>query len=96
LGGALGKVTQRWTDEEFAGLDLGDARLNKRARTLMETFAAKPAASIPEACDSWSETCAAYRFLSNPDVTWEGILAPRVTEQAAEVPGTKGVEWTRR
>jgi hypothetical protein len=24
----------------------------------METFAAKPAASIPEACDSWSETCA--------------------------------------
>lgn len=42
----------------------------------METFVAKPAASIPEACDSWSETCAAYRFLSNPDVTWEGILAP--------------------
>lgn len=42
----------------------------------METFAGKPAARIPEACDSWSETCAAYRFLSNPDVTWEGILAP--------------------
>lgn len=76
LGGALGKVAQRWTDEKFAGLDLGDARLNKRARTLMETFAAKPAASTPEACDSWSETCAACRFLSNPDVTWEGILAP--------------------
>jgi hypothetical protein len=76
LGGALDKGTQRWTNEEFAGLDLGDARLNKRARTLMGTFAAKPAASIPEACDSWSETCAAYRFLSNPDVTWEGILAP--------------------
>jgi hypothetical protein len=72
----LDKVAQRWTDEEFEGLALGDARLNKRARTLMETFAAKPAASIPEACDSWSETCAAYRFLSNPEVTWEGILAP--------------------
>jgi hypothetical protein len=76
LGGALDKVAQRWTDDEFAGLDLGDARLNKRARTLMDTFAAKPTASIPEACDSWSETCAAYRFLSNPHVTWEGILEP--------------------
>ena len=42
----------------------------------METFAAKPAASIPEACDSWTETHAAYRFLANPEVTWEGILRP--------------------
>lgn len=72
----MDKVAQRWTNEEFADLNLGDARLNKRARTLMDTFSAKPTASIPEACDSWSETCAAYRFLSNPDVTWEGILAP--------------------
>lgn len=72
----MSKTAQQWTDEEFADLALGDARLNKRARILMETFAAKPAASIPEACDSWSETCAAYRFLSNPEVTWEGILAP--------------------
>jgi hypothetical protein len=76
LGDALSKVTQRWTDQEFAGLDLGDARLNKRARTLMERFAAKPAASIPDACDSWSETCAAYRFLGNAEVSWQGILAP--------------------
>lgn len=50
--------------------------LNKRAGTLMDTFAAKPTASISEACDSWSEICVASRFLSNPDVTWEGILAP--------------------
>jgi hypothetical protein len=75
LGDALTKVTQRWTDQEFAGLDLGDARLNKRARTLMERFAAKPTASIPEACDNWSETCAAYRFLGKEEVSSEGILA---------------------
>jgi hypothetical protein len=65
-----------WTDKEFAGLDLGDARLNNRARKLMETFAAKPQASIPEACDNWTETHAAYRFLANEEVTWDGILAP--------------------
>ena len=28
------------------------------------------------ACESWSETCAAYRFLGNPDVEWQDIMAP--------------------
>ena len=42
----------------------------------MERFAANPTASIPDACDSWSETCAAYRFLGNDDVEWRDILAP--------------------
>ncbi len=27
-------------------------------------------------CESWSETCAAYRFLANPDVEWKDIMAP--------------------
>lgn len=42
----------------------------------MERFAANPTASIPDACDSWSETCAAYRFLGNDEVKWRDILAP--------------------
>jgi hypothetical protein len=70
------KVAQQWTEQEFVGLDLGDARLDRRAKKLIERLAAKPAASIPEACDGWSETCAAYRFLRNSDVAWEAILAP--------------------
>ena len=65
---------------EFAGLDLGDGRRNKRAKILMERFAANPTASILDACDSWSETCAAYRFLSNDDVEWRDILAPHWTQ----------------
>lgn len=60
------QTAQQWTDEEFAELDLGDARLNKRARRLIEACATKPTARIPEACDNWTETHAAYRFLSNP------------------------------
>jgi hypothetical protein len=90
LGDALAKVLrQRWTEQEFAGLDLGEARLNKRARTLMERFAAKPTSSIPEACDNWSETYAAYRFLGNDEVSWEGILAlhwQRTQERMREHP----------
>lgn len=73
------KAVQQWTEQEFEGLDLGDARLNRRAKKLVERLAAKPMASIPEACDSWSETCAAYRFLRNSDVAWERILAPHWT-----------------
>lgn len=42
----------------------------------MERLSANPTASIPMACESWSETCAAYRFLSNPDVEWEDIMGP--------------------
>lgn len=72
----MAKVAQRWTDHEFAGLDLGDGRLNKRAKILMERFAANPEATIPAACDGWSETIAAYRFLRNTDVDWRDILAP--------------------
>jgi hypothetical protein len=61
---------------EFAQLDLGDARLNRRARTLMERFAADPTASILEACDGWGETISAYRFLGNESVDWRDIMAP--------------------
>jgi hypothetical protein len=58
-------------------LSLGDGRLDKRAKILMERFAANPTASIPMACHSWAETCAAYRFLGNPDVDWRDMMAPR-------------------
>ena len=28
------------------------------------------------ACQSWSETCAVYRFLASPDVEWQDIMPP--------------------
>ena len=76
FGGHVTKAAQQSTEEDFAGLDLSDTRLNKRAKRMMEHFSANPTASIPDACDSWSEICAAYRFLGNDDVDWEAILAP--------------------
>ncbi|WP_424586245.1 IS4/Tn5 family transposase DNA-binding protein, partial [Burkholderia pseudomallei] len=72
-----------WTETEFTDLDLGDARLNKRARTLMERLAAKPTAGVPQACRGWGETMGAYRFFDNDEVEWGAILEPhwRQTEQ---------------
>ena len=53
-----------WAAQEFETLDLGDARLNRRAVLLAERLAQKPGASIPNACHNWSETVAAYRWKS--------------------------------
>jgi len=66
----------RWTDEEFRQLDLGDARVNRRARTMMERMAAPPTSSVPKACNGWGETMAAYRFFDNDGVDWHTILEP--------------------
>ncbi|WP_412770542.1 transposase, partial [Ralstonia solanacearum] len=57
-----------WTEAEFTDLALGDTRLNKRARALMERLAAKPTAGVPQACRNWGETIAAYRFFDNDEV----------------------------
>lgn len=62
--------------EELAGIDLGDERLNKRSKHLLEALAVNPEASINAACDGWGDTLAAYRFFNNPAVTPEEILRP--------------------
>lgn len=90
MGGRVTETEQQWTEQEFSSLNLGDARLNKRAKRLMERFSAKPTASIPKACNSWGETFAAYRFLGNESVTWEDILAPHWT-RTQERMGAKSV-----
>jgi hypothetical protein len=68
-----------WAAEEFKSIDLGDKRLDKRAILLAERLAEKPTASIPGACNGWSETQAAYRFFAQDDMDWRDILAPHWT-----------------
>ena len=64
-----------WAEKEFESLDLGDARLERRAVLLAERLSQKPGASIPGACKRWSETVAAYRFLGNEEVSWDDVMA---------------------
>jgi hypothetical protein len=44
-GGPSGGAGKQWIADEFSVMDLGDERLNKRARILMERLSAKPTAS---------------------------------------------------
>jgi hypothetical protein len=61
---------------ELAGIDLGDKRLNDRARVLLERLSADTAASINMSCQGWAETKAAYQFFDNPKVDPWKILLP--------------------
>jgi hypothetical protein len=63
---------------ELTWIELGDQRLNRRARRLLEKLGEKPTVSIPAACGGWGETRAAYRLFDHPQVTAEAVLAPHV------------------
>ncbi len=69
-------VWMSWAAAEFAGLDLGDERLNRRAVKLAETFSRQLMASIPSACGGWAEAKAAYRFFGSDSGDWQDILQP--------------------
>jgi hypothetical protein len=79
----MGNESGAWVDEEFEGLDLGDPRRDRRAKELLKRLAARPTASIPGACDGWSETIAAYRFLGNEEIEWTDVMQPHWERTAA-------------
>ncbi len=56
----------------------------------MESMAATPMASVPKACNGWSETVAAYRFFDNENVDWRAILEPH-WQQTAQRMTTQSV-----
>jgi hypothetical protein len=71
--------------EEFDGVELGDARRNKRAQKIAEHLADKPAASLPAAMMDRAMLEALYRHLSNESVSFEALLAPHVERSIARL-----------
>lgn len=61
-------------EHEFQDIQLGDKRLEDRAKSLLASLAAHPTASINEACSGWDETKAAYRLFDNSNVDPKAIL----------------------
>ena len=67
-------MEERWFHEELSGCRLGDGRLDRRLRQLVERMDARFGETIPLACQDWANTKAAYRFFSNDRVSEEDIL----------------------
>lgn len=47
-----------WVEKELNGLDLGDKRLDTRAKMVIDKLAQSPGESIPRCFKSWAETFA--------------------------------------
>jgi hypothetical protein len=75
-------------EAELQTIDLGDQRLNRRARRVLAKLGAQPQASMPRACGGWDETRAAYRLFEHPNVTAQQVLEPhyRCREQRIRQP----------
>jgi Transposase DNA-binding/Transposase Tn5 dimerisation domain len=78
-----------WAFNEFGAANFNDARLTSRLQLLANQFVRQPLASIPQACGSWSNSKAAYRFCSNEKVSFAAILAPHY-DRTVERAGLSG------
>lgn len=76
---------------ELATIDLGDKRLNQRAKRVLRTFWEDPQASINAASQGWAETQAAYRFFDNDQVQPEELLAPHQAATLERIAGHRVV-----
>jgi len=76
-----------WAQEELGRAELGDKRLTKRLVKLAEQLEAQPFASIPQACESWADTQAAYDFFSNDQVEAQAIVAAQRETTVARMAG---------
>lgn len=78
---------QDWSNQEMAGVDLGDKRLNRRAQEVLTKLGKHPSGSIPYGCDDWADTKATYELFKNKKVTAEKLRQPhqiRTWERVAE------------
>jgi hypothetical protein len=66
--------TGSWLDDELAGCAFADERLGQRLRKLLERMEGAMGESLPLACQDWTNTKAAYRFLANGRVSEAEIL----------------------
>lgn len=92
-----------WSEQELRSVKLGDRRLNRRLAVLVESLAARPEASVPQAAGSWAAAKAAYRFWDNDRVSPEAILAAHRDSACSRLPesgpvlaiqDTTSLDWT--
>lgn len=72
---------------ELEGINLGDARLNARALSILGRLEEAPADSFPDQMADETELEATYRFFANQSVTLRRLLAPHSRKTSARIAG---------
>lgn len=67
---------KQWAAQQWGQAELGDARRTQRAVEVGAALAANPDASLPEQMLSWGKLKAAYRLLSEADVSHAALSQP--------------------
>ncbi|WP_353281030.1 IS4-like element ISWosp2 family transposase [Wolbachia endosymbiont (group B) of Tholera decimalis] len=80
-----------WAENEFGDAVLGDKRLTDRLVNIADSFTSLPESSINQACGSWSEAKAAYRFFQNENVKEGDILASHVAKTVERTKAHKKI-----
>lgn len=82
-------VATEWAAAEFGGAQLGDRRRAPRLIQVATAMAEDAHGTLPGSFESWAEVKAAYRFLEEPDVTYDRVMAPHRTRvrEACRRPG---------
>ena len=82
---AVTQSAAEWAAEQWGGVDLGDARLNRRAVQIGAAMAAHPSQSLPQQMGGRAALRAAYGMFNHPGVTLEQLSRPHweQTRQAA-------------
>jgi hypothetical protein len=80
-----GIMKEQWLYDQFAKIDVGDSRLQKRAVDIAIGCAEDPEESLAGRFEDWADLKATYRFFSNPKITHQALQQPhwhRVLEKA--------------
>ena len=79
-----------WIANELKGCEFQDKRLGRRFETIMEQLSSGIGRTLPLACQDWTNTKAAYRFLDNQPVTEADILKGHFGATRQRVASTDG------
>jgi hypothetical protein len=80
-----------WAQEEMAGVDLGDQRLNQRAVQMLGQRWARPSQSFYRSFDNAAQTKGAYRVIENRrwEISLSSLLAPHQLQTARRMAAEK-------
>ena len=73
-------MKEQWIYEQFSTIDVGDARLRKRAVNVGIGCAERPEESLAGRFDEWADLQGAYRFFSNPKITHQALQKPHYNQ----------------